>query len=216
MIRVAVVASTAGSVLGKVLSVPYVRDRVCTVFSDRECGAIEVAKRFGVRSRVITSNKGADFSDSLRAEFEIDPHDLIVSFYTKLFRGDFLVAAEGKLINFHPSILPACPGRDGFGDTIRSGSTFIGATVHFIDQGMDTGSPIIQSAIPFDPAIDTDLSRHQVFVSQCKMFIQVVHWFEGSRVVYKKGERPTIKDAIYRRAGFSPNLDFDQAIDFNV
>ncbi|MDA1381029.1 formyltransferase family protein [Plesiomonas shigelloides subsp. oncorhynchi] len=73
---------------------------------------------------------------------------LFISFYTRLLSDVFLKAHPHRVINFHPSILPACPGMDGFGDTLKSGALFIGSTVHFIDEGMDTGKPILQAAFP--------------------------------------------------------------------
>ena len=48
-----------------------------------------------------------------------------------------------QVINFHPSILPACPGMNGFEDTIESGAMHVGSTVHFVDTGIDTGKTYI-------------------------------------------------------------------------
>lgn len=81
------------------------------------------------------------------------------------------------MINFHPSILPACPGMDGFGDTLKSGALFIGSTVHFIDEGMDTGKPILQAAFPRNPGESITKLRHRVFLQQVISLLQVVDWF---------------------------------------
>lgn len=215
MIRVAVIASTSGSVLSKTIEVPYVKDRIVTVISDRDCGAIDIAKRFAIRSIVYNTNNAYDFSNYISDFFLKESPDLLISFYTKLFRGNLLNVAKWKIINFHPSILPACPGQDGFEDTIRSGSRFIGGTVHYVDGGIDTGRPIIQSAIPFDPNLKLPLNRHRLFVSQCKMLIQTINWFERGVVKISDAGDVFVEGASYDIGEFSPNIDFEIANSFN-
>lgn len=214
MIKVAVIASTGGSVMNAALGEQYMRSRIATVISDRDCGAIDLAKKRGIDTRQFVTRDARVFSDELAAFFRERPHQLIVSFYTKLFHGSLLEDLRGRFVNFHPSILPACPGMDGFGDTIKSGALFVGATVHFVDQGVDTGFPIIQSSIPFNPESSIAEIRHAVFLSQCKMLIQVVRWFEEGRVQYHTSTRPRLARGSYLCSEFSPNLDFDLALRF--
>lgn len=214
MFKVAVVSSTSGSVLNAVLKEKYIDDRVSTIISDRNCGAIEVGQSNKKSIQQFITDDSRVFSDLLLEYFEANPHDLVISFYTKLFYGDLLKELEGKFLNFHPSILPACRGIDGFGDTLKSGSLFIGATVHFIDETIDTGYPIIQSAFPFNPELSTLENRHCVFVAQCRMFIQTVRWFEQERLRWENYDRPYLVGGKYAISEFSPNLDFDLAINY--
>lgn len=216
MINCVVVASTSGGVISKLLEVPYFKERVRCVVSDRHCGAIDVANTFGIPIIIHATNDSLEFSNFLLAEFQNNKPDMFVSFYTRLFKGDFLSFAKRKLINLHPSILPACAGQNGFGDTIKSGSKFIGATIHLVDEGVDTGFPIIQSAAPIDPNKPVSESRHRVFVQQCKMLLQVIKWEEDNRILFDENGRPTISEALYSIGEFSPNLDLDIAIEFDV
>ena len=126
-----------------------------------------------------------------------------------------LVAFEGRIVNFHPSILPAAPGRDGFGDTVRFGARFIGSTVHLVDSGMDTGRPLLQASWPNDPNQPIAERRHRVFVQQCKSLIQIVRWFEEGRVECD-GAELRVSGARFDHSEFSPNLDFEVAIDFDI
>ncbi len=214
MIKIAVIASTGGSVLNAVLAVSYVKERVAVVLSDRECGAIDIAKKWGIASHVISTNCSLEFSNCLNSYVIENGIDIAVSFYTKLFKGGFVSQMSGRLVNLHPSILPACPGMDGFGDTIKSRSKFIGATLHLVDDGTDTGCPIIQSAIPYNPKKSLEENRHLVFISQCKMLIQYIKWYEDGRVVRLSGDDVFIKDSRFEIGEFSPNLDFESAIEF--
>jgi phosphoribosylglycinamide formyltransferase-1 len=214
-VNVVAIASTAGSVLGALLKNPYFRARIRHVVSDRHCGAIEVARAFGVDTTVHETRDGREFSDFLHATWQGNPPDLFISFYTRLFRGEFLRFAEGKLINVHPSILPACPGLDGFGDTLKAQSRFVGSTVHFVGAGMDTGAPIIQAAAPHDPAKSTGENRHRVFIQQCKMVLQVFKYVQERRLSLREG-RVVIDGVRYDTGEFAPNLDDDLDWDHGI
>jgi phosphoribosylglycinamide formyltransferase-1 len=204
-----VIVSTAGSVLSNLLRNPYFRRRIRCVVSDRDCGAIEKAAAFNVPVTVCKTDSGLEFSDFIVKMFSNDPPALFVSFYTRLFRGELLRFARHKLVNLHPSILPACPGQDGFGDTIKARSRFIGATVHLVDEGIDTGPPIIQSAAPYNPEMTLAENRHTVFVQQCKMLLQTIKYFDEERIIIDDLQNVRIEGARYAPGEFSPNLDDD-------
>jgi phosphoribosylglycinamide formyltransferase 1 len=216
MIRIVIIASTSGGVISQLLPLPYFHERIACVVADRQCGAIDVATKFDVPSIVIPSNDGLEFSNALSDRFLTDEIDLFVSFYKKMFRGSFLEQAHGRLVNLHPSILPACPGKDGFGDTLRSGAKFIGATIHYVDQGLDTGCPIIQSACAYNPNDSIEKNRHKVFVHQCKMLLQVIRWCEQDRLRIDKNGYSYVRNAIYESGQFSPSIDFSEAEFFDV
>ncbi|MGA2777767.1 MAG: formyltransferase family protein [Steroidobacteraceae bacterium] len=209
--KVVVIASTNGGILSALLKNAYAKPRIAEVVSDRQCGAIDVARSSGVRTEVYPTLDGGEFSEFLLRRYSGDRIDLFLSFYTRLFGGQFLNVAENKLVNVHPSILPACPGPRGFEDTIESKSRFIGATVHFVDAGVDTGAPIIQAAVPFDPGRSLAENRHKVFVVQYKMALQVIKWFDEGRVVADRQRDVQVRGATYLDGVFSPNLDAEFA-----
>lgn len=213
--KIVVLISTNGGVLSQLLKVDYFKEKVCEVISDRECGAIAIASRTGIKTTILKSSSGKEFSDKLLKHLDITRIDLFISFYTRIFSKEFVLAAKNKIINLHPSILPACSGMDGFGDTIKSGSKFIGSTIHFIDEGIDTGKPIIQSAIPFNHNKSIEEMRHEIFKDQCRTLLQTVKWFEDKRIVLDD-DKSVITKAEYGPGIYSPKLDFDEAIKFNV
>jgi phosphoribosylglycinamide formyltransferase-1 len=215
MIRVAIIASTMGSVISKLMPLPYFSQRVACLIADRECGALDVARQFGIPTSVIATKDSLEFSNVLAARFDEDI-DLFVSFYKRLFKGHFLEQARGRLINLHPSILPACPGRDGFGDTVRAGSRFIGATVHYVDETLDTGCPVIQAACPYNPNESVEENRHKVFVQQCKMLLQVMDWCEQDRLFCDAEGRSHVRNGIYQVGEFTPALELPEAIALDI
>lgn len=202
--------------MSKLLPLPFFRDRVVCVVTDRECGALDAAREFDIPSSMIPVKDGVEFCKALAAKFENENIDLFISFYKRMFTGEFLAQARGRLINLHPSILPACPGRDGFGDTVRAGSTFIGATAHYVDENLDTGCPIIQGACPFNPNESLEKNRHKVFVQQCKMVLQVIDWCEQDRLYYDQDGRSHVKNALYEIGEFSPRLELPEAIGLRI
>lgn len=211
MKKIVIIISTGGSVLSKVLHLPSIKKSVFMVVSDRQCAALDLAQKFGIDTKVLNAKNGKDFSIKLVDFFKNDDIDYFLSFYTKIFTEEFLSNYKNKVLNFHPSILPACPGKDGFGDTIKSGSKFIGSTLHFVDLDIDTGLPLMQSSFPYQPFLKLEENRHRVFVQQCKIFIQFVEWVNQDRV-----KNSYVLESKYEQSEFLPNLDSILAIEFNV
>lgn len=203
-----VIASTNGSVLAALLKNDYFRSRIRCVVSDRPCAALTVAAEFGVPHKLYATGDGLKFSDFLLNEYQDHPPDLFICFYTRLLRGAFLAFAQGRLVNVHPSILPAFPGLHGFEDSVKAGSRFVGSTIHYVDHGMDTGIPILQAAAPFNPEKTLAENRHIVFIQQCKMVLQLIKYVEEKRI--EDGANGlAIKHVSYQIGEFSPNLDAD-------
>jgi len=213
-LKFVIVISTGGGVLSKLLELTYFKERLLEVISDRQCGAIDIAIKHNIPYKIIPAKNGEEFSKNLLTTVDPNNVDIVISFYTKLFSGDFLKKWAGKLINNHPSILPACPGMNGFEDTIASGSKFIGATVHLVDDGIDTGAPIIQSVIPLDNSKNIDELRHIVFIHQCKILLQTIKWYEEGRIVIIDN-KVTISNSQVDEGFFSPKLDFTEALNFS-
>ncbi|WP_458526262.1 formyltransferase family protein [Onishia taeanensis] len=205
--KVVLIASSGGAVFSRALQFDAFRDHIFMIVSDRQCGAIEVAKKYGIASKVLSSNTGAEFSDAMYDYFQDQRVDLFVSSYSKLFSGKFIKVNDGKLVNFHPAILPACPGLEGFADTVRSGSRFIGSTVHYVDEGIDTGKPLMQSARPYDPRLSIEENRHKVHLQQSIMLLQLVAWLADERIVGAE-----VEGASYLISEFSPNIEDPNAL----
>jgi len=213
--NILVVSSTGGSVLAKVLNNAYFKNKIKLIITDRKCGIIDIAKHHDIKHKIFNSKTGHEFSNKLCDILQVENYDLLISFYTKLFKGKILQIMKNRIINLHPSILPACPGLNGFEDTIKSRSRFVGATIHFVDEGLDTGTPIIQSAVPYNPLISLEENRHEVFIDQCRMLLQTIKWFDEKRILFYNKDL-IIKNAKYLPGRYSPNLDYYDAIKFNI
>lgn len=90
----------------------------------------------------------AQFEAEILAELQKREIDLVIlAGYMRLIGQTLLAAYGGKIVNIHPSLLPAFPGIDAVGQALSAGVKVTGVTVHYVDAGMDTGPIIAQKAI---------------------------------------------------------------------
>lgn len=133
------------------------RARVVRILSDQPtAGILSLGESFGVPATYVdpapfrTKLEGAGedrFIDAIRA----DAPDLVVlAGFMRVLKPKLLAAFEGKIINLHPSLLPAFPGLDGIGQALRAGVKRTGCTVHHVSREVDAGRIIAQSEVPVD------------------------------------------------------------------
>jgi phosphoribosylglycinamide formyltransferase-1 len=157
--RVAVLASGAGTNLQALLDRAHGRDgvEIVAVASDKpDARALERAGAAGVASASfpVDAYPDREARDRAMAGWLTDEAvDLIVlAGYMQLLSGSFLAAFPGRIINVHPALLPAFPGLRAVEQALEYGVKVFGVTVHFVDEGMDTGPVIFQRAIELPDA----------------------------------------------------------------
>jgi phosphoribosylglycinamide formyltransferase-1 len=213
--RFVFVVSTSGSVMNQVLESPFLRKVVHSVVADRPCPAVEKALLHQVPVEVLQGEDNEGFCDRLKAYLGQHAIDYVISFYTQFYSKTFRDAYQDRIINFHPSLLPAFKGMDGFGDGIAYHAKIIGTTVEFIKDVMDEGKIIMQTACAVDPNLGLAAMRHRVFVQQCKSLVQVVKWIVQDRVKII-GDQVVIGGASYQDVEFSPALEFHEALNLRI
>jgi phosphoribosylglycinamide formyltransferase-1 len=214
MIKIVIITSTKGAILNKLLELEYFRNSIISVISDRFCESVKIAREHNIHAEILETSDSAEFSDLLYSKYKDNLPDLFVLFFTKILVGKFIEISRNRIVNLHPSILPSFKGLNGFEDSLKFGARFIGATIHFINEAVDEGNPIIQSSIPLSPKMSRDECRHLIFIHQCKMLLQVIRWVNEGRITFDSLGKVIVLDANYEQAIFSPNLDFDLAISF--
>lgn len=117
--------------------------------------------------------------------FEID--FIVLAGYMRLLGATLLQPYLGKIINIHPSLLPSFPGKDAIGQALEYGVQVTGVTVHFVDEGMDTG-PIIAQRPVFVTREDTYESLAQkIQTVEHELYPQVIKACVEEKVTYKGG-----------------------------
>ncbi len=157
--RVAVLASGEGTNLQALLDRVHGRDEVelVAVASDRpEARALERARAAGLRSASFPLREQDDRTerDRAMAQWLLDQRvELVVlAGYMQLLSPSFLAAFPQRVINVHPALLPAFPGLHAVEQALEYGVKVFGVTVHFVDEGVDSGPVILQRAIELPDA----------------------------------------------------------------
>jgi phosphoribosylglycinamide formyltransferase-1 len=161
--KVGVLASGAGTNLQALLDQVHERDGIAivAVASDKPAAlALGRARDAGVPVRVFPA---ADFvgraeRDDAMADWLVSQEvELVVlAGYMQLLSGSFLTRFPSRVINVHPALLPAFPGLAAVRQAVDYGVKVFGVTVHFVDEGVDSGPVILQRAIELPDASDPD------------------------------------------------------------
>lgn len=207
--RLVFIGSTGGGVLSRVADHDFVRRMTLEVVSDRACGFLDIAALNNIPASCLPAASGAAFSDLLAERYGERSDVVFLSFYTRLFSGKFLQAQRGRILNFHPSLLPAFPGMHGFEDTLTSTSMLMGCTVHEVDVGVDSGPIVLQAALPLDRSLDVAVNRHRLFLAQVYSALQIIRWLGDQRLTRCTDGRWSVAGGAFLGGGFAPNLDSD-------
>src|SRR5947209_3777927 len=172
VLRVAVLASGAGTNLQALLDRVHGRDgiEVGAVASDKpDAAALERARAAGVATEVFPAGAFPDRAarDAAMADWLAgqEAQLIVLAGYMQLLSPEFLGRFERRVINVHPALLPAFPGLRAIEQALEYGVKVFGVTVHFVDEGVDTGPVILQRAveIPDPGSVEEVLERlHEV------------------------------------------------------
>jgi phosphoribosylglycinamide formyltransferase-1 len=157
--KVAVLASGAGTNLQALLDQVHGRDRVqvVAVASDKpDARALDRAREAGVPVAVFPASEFRDRPErdsQLAGWLASQGAELVVlAGYMQLLSPEFLGRFSGRVINVHPALLPAFPGLNAIEQALEYGVKLFGVTVHFVDEGVDTGLVILQRAVELPDA----------------------------------------------------------------
>ncbi len=140
---------------------------VARVLSDvADAGILEHARRFGLPHRFVAPGKFRTKLDDeaerayIAALREARVDYVVLAGFMRILKGEFLRVFENRVVNIHPSLLPSFPGLEAWKQALDYGVKVTGCTVHFVDQGVDTGPIIAQQTVPVLDG-DTAATLHQ-------------------------------------------------------
>jgi phosphoribosylglycinamide formyltransferase 1 len=169
---IAVLASGTGSNLEALIDKVHGRDGieiVCVGSNKPDAKALERARDAGIETGVFAAAdyEGREARDGALADW-LDEHGvqlLVLAGFMEILSGAFIRRFPGRIVNVHPSLLPAFPGIDSIQQALDYGVRVTGVTVHFVDEGIDTGPIVMQEAfdLPYHPDIEAVETRvHQI------------------------------------------------------
>ena len=158
MLSVVVLISGSGSNLRALLEAadnPLYPAKVVAVGSDMPADGLAHADQFGVPTFVVNPKAFASreaWADMLLANINHFKPDLVVlAGFMRILPANFVQALSPRLINMHPSLLPNFPGAHAVRDALAAGATKTGATIHVVDEGVDTGPHLAQIELEILP-----------------------------------------------------------------
>ena len=112
--------------------------------------------------------------------------DLVVmAGFMRILKGDFLRAFSQRVVNIHPSLLPAFPGLEAWKQALDYGVKVTGCTVHFVDQGVDSGPIIAQETVPVLPTDNPETLHERIQQVERRLYPQVIGALAQGRIVLK-------------------------------
>lgn len=166
--------------------------RIALVLSNRpDAEGLEIAKAAGIETAVIESKgkQRAEFDAILDTVLKSKDIDLIcLAGFMRLLTAEFVQAWYGRMINIHPSLLPAFKGTQVHDRVIESGTRFTGCSVHFVSPEVDAGPIILQAVVPVPQDATAESIAASVLEQEHALYPQALRLLAEGRLVIE-GQR---------------------------
>ena len=187
--RLAVLASGAGTNLQAILDEVHGRDgiEVIGVASDKpDAMALERAAAAGVETAVFerSSYAGREARDAAIGDWldARDPGLVVLAGYMQLLSAAFVARFRDRIVNVHPALLPSFPGLDAVGQALAHGVKVTGVSVHFVDEGVDSGPIILQRAVEVPEDRDRDALEDEIHRVEHELLPEAIRLIAAGRV----------------------------------
>jgi phosphoribosylglycinamide formyltransferase-1 len=189
-VALGVLASGRGSNLQAILDAcaqPGFPARVAVVISDRErAAALERARAAGVEALWVDPEAFADreaFDQALVRELEKRGVGLVChAGFMRILSPAYVRAFAGRALNVHPALLPAFPGLHAQRQALAHGVKVTGATIHFVDEGVDTGPIVLQAAVPVREDDTEEALASRILAEEHRLFPEAIRLFAEGRL----------------------------------
>jgi phosphoribosylglycinamide formyltransferase 1 len=201
-VKVGVLVSGGGTNLQALLDASASADfpaSISVVLSNNPAAyALERARKAGVATAVIEHKafaQRAAFEAALVEQLRRHEVDVVcLAGFMRILGGDFLRAFPGKVLNIHPALLPAFPGLHAARQALEHGAKLAGCTVHFVDEGTDTGPIVIQAAVPVLSGDDEAALSARIQLQEHRIYPLALRWLAEGRISVT-GRRIVLRDA---------------------
>jgi phosphoribosylglycinamide formyltransferase-1 len=187
--RIVVLASGSGTNLQAILEKLHGQGlvEVVGVGSDKPAaGALGRGRRAGVETAVFAA---ADYADRAARDeamgdwIESREADLVVhAGYMQLLSAPFVARFRNRVVNIHPALLPSFPGLDAIGQALDAGVETTGVTVHFVDEGVDTGPAIARREVPVPTGVAREELEAAVHAVEHELYPEAIRMIAEGRV----------------------------------
>jgi phosphoribosylglycinamide formyltransferase-1 len=197
--RIVVLASGSGTNLQAILDKLHGREgvEVVGVGSDKPAaGALERGRRAGIETGVFPA---ADYADRLARDAALGdwiaarrPDLIVLAGYMQLLSAPFVQRFRNRVVNVHPALLPSFPGLDAIGQALAAEAEVTGVTVHFVDEGVDTGPVIAQRELPVPAGVAREELESAVHAVEHELYPEAIRMIAEGRVRIDPGDPRTV------------------------
>jgi phosphoribosylglycinamide formyltransferase 1 len=172
------------------------------IANEPDAAGIEWAKAQGLATTIVSHREFADrqaFDDRLAQVIEADKPDyVLLAGFMRILTPKFVAKFKNRLINIHPSLLPAFAGLKTHEQALAAGVGWHGCTVHFVTDQLDHGPIIAQAAVPIRADDTADALAKRVLVAEHQIYPRTVQWLAQGRVQVNEAGQVLLKDVTER------------------
>jgi len=201
-LRVGVLASGRGSnfrALAEAAQAGRIPATMIVLISDRETApALDIARAHGIEALFLDPKQYPSreaHEKAIIGVLEERRIDLVChAGYMRIFTPAYVAHFRGRAFNIHPSLLPAFPGLHAQRQALDHGVRVAGATVHFVDEGVDSGPIVLQAAVPVLPGDTEESLAQRILVEEHRIYPEAVRLFAEGRL-YIEGRIVKIRES---------------------
>ncbi len=185
--RVAVFASGSGTNLQAIIDADIQTIEIAVVFTNNpDAYAIERAKKHNIQVEIIDHK-----NYKTREEYEkhiidvLDPYKLnliVLAGFMRILSTVFVRAYKNKIVNIHPALLPSFPGINAVRQALEYGVKYTGVTVHFVDEGVDTGPIILQSVVEIEDEDTEDTLLEKIHEVEHRIYPKAIELISSGEI----------------------------------
>jgi len=152
---------------------------------------LKIARKFGVQTEIIESKgfQGTRWEYDQKiihvlGRYGITPKNSLICLagFMRVLSPEFVKKFKNQILNIHPSILPAFPGLDAQKQAIESGASHSGCTVHFVDEGIDTGPIIVQETVKIQNGDTEETLSKKILTKEHKAYVKAVKLIAENKI----------------------------------
>ena len=185
-LRVVVLASGAGTLFEALaIRADEIGIEIVGMVTDAKVAACDRAAALNIPVTVLPmSVDRIAWDQSLATELRrLKPELIISAGFMKILGQEVLASYIGRIINTHPALLPLFPGAHAVRDALQAGVSETGATVHFVDAGIDTGQVILQQQVMVEPDDTEALLHERIKVVERELLVRVVRDIANGKIM---------------------------------
>ena len=183
---IVILISGRGSNMEAILEARLPARAAAVISSSPAARGLDLARARGIATAVVhhrSYEERSAFDTALAAEIDRHRPDLVVlAGFMRILTPAFIERYRGRIMNIHPSLLPAFPGLDTHRRALDAGVRIHGCTVHFVTPALDSGPIIVQAAVPVQPGDTEERLAARVLAEERRIYPQAIRWFCEGRL----------------------------------